>query len=188
MINYLQFTKVGSRKGMDVTWALDAIIPVNSPGFDCNLPVSRFPFFISQFLSQNSILVVFQNNHANQFVSFFITYLDSSQMKNSSKENARRCCRIIDSSDDETDNWSSTNICKRKLSYPIKKVKNNKFKFHCIPCGKDLSCRHQCLEDVKDHCSKPSHLQAHSSLKKQSLLPSSFTSENSFKQQKVLNA
>ena len=188
MINYLQFTKVGSRKGMDVTWALDAIIPVNSPGFDCNLPVSRFPFFISQFLSQNNILVVFQNNHANQFVSFFITYLDSSQMKNSSKENARRCCRIIDSSDDETDNRSSTNICKRKLSYPIKEVKNNKFKFHCIQCGKDLSCRHQCLEDVKDHCSKPSHLQAHSALKKQSLLPSSFTSENSFKQQKVLNA
>ena len=60
---------------------------------------------------------------------------------------------IIDSSDDETDNRSSTNVSKRKFSgsatykvifknerkesYPIKEVKNNKFKFHCIPCGKD---------------------------------------------------
>ena len=111
---------------------------------------------------------------------------------------------IIDSSDDETDNRSSTNVSKRKFSgsatykvtfknewkesYPIKEVKNNKFKFHCIPCGKDLSCSHQSLKDVKDHCSKPSHLQAHSSLKKQSRLPPSFTGENSSRQQKVLNA
>ena len=111
---------------------------------------------------------------------------------------------IIDSSDGKTDNRSSTNVSKRKFSgsatykvtfknewkesYPIKEVKNNKFKFHCIPCGKDLSCSHQSLKDVKDHCSKPSHLQAHSSLKKQSRLPPSFTGENSSRQQKVLNA
>ena len=91
---------------------------------------------------------------------------------------------IVDSSDDEADNRSSTNVSKRnfsgsatykmtfknkwKESYPIKEVRNNKFKFHCIPCVKDLSCSHQDLKDVKDCCSKPSHLQAHSSLKKQS--------------------
>ena len=109
---------------------------------------------------------------------------------------------ITDSSDNETDNRSSTNASKRKFSgsykvtfknewkesYPVKEVKNNKFKFHCIQCGKYLSCSHQGLKDVTDHCSKTSHLQAHSSLKKQSWLPSSFTGENSSKQQKVLNS
>ena len=106
---------------------------------------------------------------------------------------------IIDSSDNKTDNRSSTNVSKRKFSgsatykvtfkdewkesYPIKEVKNNKFKFHCIPCGKDLSCSNQGLKDVKGNCSKPSHLQAHFSLKKQSRLPSSFTGENCSKQQ-----
>ena len=94
---------------------------------------------------------------------------------------------IIDSSDDETDNRNTTNVSKRKFSgsatykvtfknewkesYPIKEVKNNKFKCYCIQCAKDLNCSHQGLKDVKDHCSKPSHLQAHSSLKKQSRLP-----------------
>ena len=75
-----------------------------------------------------------------------------------------------------------------KESYPIKEVKKNKFKSHCIPCGKDLSCSPQGLKDVKDHCSKPSLLQAHSSVKKQSRLPSSFTGEKTSKQQKGLYA
>ena len=95
---------------------------------------------------------------------------------------------IIDSSEDETDNKSSTNVSNRKFSwsvtykmtfknkwkesYPIKEIKNNKFKFHCIPCGKDLSCSHQGLKHVKDNCRKPSHLQTHFSLKKQSWIPS----------------
>ena len=111
---------------------------------------------------------------------------------------------IIDSSDDETDNRSSTNVSKRKFSgsaiykvtfkngwkqsYPIKEGKKNQFKFHCIPCGKDLICSPQGLKDVKDHCSKPSLLQAHSSMKKQSPLPSSGTGEKTSKQQKVLYA
>ena len=67
----------------------------------------------------------------------------------------------INSSDDETDNRSSTNVSKGKFSgsanykvtfknewkesYPIIDVKNNKFKFHCIPCG-NLSCSHQGLK------------------------------------------
>ena len=89
---------------------------------------------------------------------------------------------IIGSSDDETDNRSSTNVSRRKFSgsatykvtfknewkesYPIKDVKNNKFKFYCIQCSKDLSCSHQGLKNVKDHCRKPSHLQVHPSVKK----------------------
>ena len=81
---------------------------------------------------------------------------------------------IIDSCEDETDHRSSTNISKRKFSgsatykvtfknelkesYPITDIKSNKFKFHCLPCGKELSYSHQGLKDGKDHCSKPSHL------------------------------
>ena len=123
--------------------------------------------------------------------------------KMAAKRTHKDVVNIIDSSDNETDNRSRTNVSKRKFSgsptykvtfknewkesYPIKEVKNNKFKFYCISCGKYLSCSHQGLKDVKDHCSKTSHLQAHSSLKKQSWLPSSFTGENSSKQQKVLN-
>ena len=65
---------------------------------------------------------------------------------------------IIDSSDDETDNRSSANVSKRtfsgsatykvtfknvwKESYPIKEIKNYKFIFHYISCGKDLTCSH----------------------------------------------
>ena len=106
---------------------------------------------------------------------------------------------IIDSCEDETDHRSSANISKRKFSgsatykvifknelkesIPIKETKKNKFKFHCLTCGKELSySHHQGLKDVKDHCSKPSHLQAHSPLTKQSRLLSSFTGENSSKQ------
>ena len=104
---------------------------------------------------------------------------------------------IIDSSDDETDNRNSTNVSKRKFSgsatykvtfknkwkesHPIKEV-NNKFKFHYIPCDKDLSCSHQDLKDVKNNCSKPSNLQTFFSEETKSTL-SSFTGENSSKQQ-----
>ena len=67
----------------------------------------------------------------------------------------------INSSDGETDNRSSTNVSKGKFSgsatykvtfknewkeSPIKDVKNNKFKFNCIPCGKYLSCSHPGLK------------------------------------------
>ena len=49
-------------------------IPVNSRGFDGNLPVSRFPFFISRFLSQNNISVLFQNNHANHVYLLYLLH------------------------------------------------------------------------------------------------------------------
>ena len=70
----------------------------------------------------------------------------------------------------------------------LKRLRTRSLNFIVSPCDKDLSCSHQGLKDVKDHCNKPSHLQAHSSLKKQSRLPSSFTGENSSKRKKVLNA
>ena len=124
--------------------------------------------------------------------------------KRAAKRTHKVVANIIDSSDHETDNRSSTNVSKRKFSgsvtykvtfknewkdsYPIKEVKNNKFKSHCIPCGKGLSCSHQDLKDLKDPCSRPSHLQVHSSLKKQGQIPSPFTGQNSSKQQKVFNA
>ena len=55
-------------------------MPTNSrfcqetPGFNGNLLVSWFLFFISRFLSQNNILLLFQNNQANHFSPLFITY------------------------------------------------------------------------------------------------------------------
>ena len=41
-----------------------------------------------------------------------------------------------------------------KAGYPIKDVPNDKHKFHCLPWGRNLSCHHQGLKDVKDHCGK----------------------------------
>jgi hypothetical protein len=38
--------------------------------------------------------------------------------------------------------------------FPIKAVPHNKHKFRCIPCGKDISCHHQGLGDVKVHCGR----------------------------------
>ena len=55
-------------------------MPTNSrfcqetPGFNGNLLVSWFLFFISRFLNQNNILLLFQNNQANHFSPLFITY------------------------------------------------------------------------------------------------------------------
>ena len=51
------------------------ILPVlQTPSFDGNLPVSRFPFFISRFLSQNNISQLFQNNHANQVYLLYLLH------------------------------------------------------------------------------------------------------------------
>ena len=52
-----------------------SILPVlQTPSFDGNLPVSRFPFFISRFLSQNNISLLFQNNHANQVYLLYLLH------------------------------------------------------------------------------------------------------------------
>ena len=59
-----------------------------------------------------------------------------------------------------------------KASYLITEVKHDKYKFHCLPCGKNLTCHHQGLKDVKEHSNKPSHKQADASWRKQTCLPS----------------
>ena len=33
-----------------------------------------------------------------------------------------------------------------KVNFAMKEVYNDKYKFHCLPCGKKLSCYHQGLE------------------------------------------
>ena len=53
-----------------------------------------------------------------------------------------------------------------KASYLITEVKHDKYKFHCLPCGKNLTCHHQGLKDVKEHCNKPSYKQADASWRK----------------------
>ena len=40
-----------------------------------------------------------------------------------------------------------------KVNFSVKKVYNDKYKFHCLPCGKNLLCYHQGLGDVQVHCS-----------------------------------
>ena len=76
-----------------------------------------------------------------------------------------------------------------KASYPITEVKHEKYKFQCLPCGKNLTCHHQGLKDVKEHCNKPSHKQADASWRKQIRLPSLYRgdTEDVFGN-KVLNA
>ena len=59
-----------------------------------------------------------------------------------------------------------------KASYRITEVKHDKYKFHCLPCGKNLTCHHQGFKDVKEHCNKPFHKQADASWRKKTRLPS----------------
>ena len=64
-------------------------------------------------------------------------------------------------------------------------MKHGKYKFHYLPCGKNLhvTCHHQGLKDVKEHCNKPSHKQAEDAWTKQTHLASSYRgdTENVFK-------
>ncbi len=54
--------------------------------------------------------------------------------------------------------------------YPVKAVLNDKFKFHCLPCRKNISCSHQGVGDVKSHCKRPSHKENEKSMKRQKTL------------------
>ena len=67
-------------------------------------------------------------------------------------------------------------------------MKHDKYKFHCLPCGKNLTCHHQGLKDIKEHCNKPSHRQADASWRKQTRLSSLYRgdTEDVFRN-KVLN-
>ena len=42
-------------------------------------------------------------------------------------------------------------------SYPLGPVNGNKGAFYCIPCKKGVSCTHQGLGDVKQHCAGKRH-------------------------------
>ena len=39
--------------------------------------------------------------------------------------------------------------------HPIQPVRSDIYKFHCLPCRKNLSCHH---EGLKDHCKTETHL------------------------------
>jgi hypothetical protein len=41
--------------------------------------------------------------------------------------------------------------------YPVRNVKNDPHSFLCISCNKQISCSHQGLKDIKDHCSREAH-------------------------------
>ena len=57
--------------------------------------------------------------------------------------------------------------------YPIKAVEGNPYQFFCIPCARKLSCHHQGLADVRNHCGREKHNQ---SLKNQPRVTSTFSS------------
>ena len=42
-------------------------------------------------------------------------------------------------------------------SYPVGPVNGNKGAFYFIPCKKGVSCTHQGLGDVKQHCAGKTH-------------------------------
>ena len=44
-------------------------------------------------------------------------------------------------------------------SYPVGPVNGNTGAFCCIPCKKSVSCTHQGLGDVKQHCLGKAHIQ-----------------------------
>ena len=43
-------------------------------------------------------------------------------------------------------------------SYPLGPVNGNTRVFYCIPCKKSVSCMHQGLDNVKQHCLGKSHM------------------------------
>ena len=74
-----------------------------------------------------------------------------------------------------------------KALHPIEAVKNDIYKFHCLPCGKNLTCHHQGLKDVEDHCKTETHRKNNASWKKQPKLSFCKSSDSNF-EKKVLNA
>ena len=75
-----------------------------------------------------------------------------------------------------------------KADYPIKAVPNDKYKFHCLPWGRNLSCRNQFLKDVKDHCGKGTHKMNLRGWKSQLKISSVYSTTDTPLKSKVLNA
>ena len=73
-------------------------------------------------------------------------------------------------------------------TYPIRGVSDDPHKFYCIPCCKKLSCDHQGLKDVKDHCHKETHRANVNASKTQSSMTSFLKSNDSNLDKQVLNA
>eukprot|EP00795_Rhopilema_esculentum_P011061 gene11061-19920_t len=72
--------------------------------------------------------------------------------------------------------------------YPVRAVSGDPYKFYCIPCGKKLSCDHQGVKDVSDHCKKDSHKANVESSKSQSSMKGFLKSNDSKFDEQVLNA
>ena len=70
--------------------------------------------------------------------------------------------------------------------YPVQSVKNDRYKFRCLPCDKALSCGYQGLKDVSDHCERDSHKTNYVGWKKQATI--NFFGPNPDFKSKVLNA
>ena len=51
--------------------------------------------------------------------------------------------------------------------YPVRAVRNDQYSFFCVPCNKTISCGHQGLKDVKDHCITATHKKLLESTKSQ---------------------
>ena len=75
-----------------------------------------------------------------------------------------------------------------KADYPIKAVPNDKYKFHCLPCGRNLSCHHQGLKEVKNHCGKNTHKMNLRGWKSQPKITSAYSPTDTPLKNKVLNA
>ena len=51
--------------------------------------------------------------------------------------------------------------------YPVQAVRIDQYSFFCVPCNKTISCGHQGLKDVKDHCITATHKKLLKSTKSQ---------------------
>ena len=72
--------------------------------------------------------------------------------------------------------------------FPIRAVSNFKHKFHCIPCGKNITCHHQGLGDVKKHCCGELHTKNVASWKKQKTMNMFNSNKQTTLSQKVIKA
>ena len=75
-----------------------------------------------------------------------------------------------------------------KENYPIEAVPDDKYKFHCLPCGRNLSWHHQSFKDVKDHCGKFTHKMNLRGWKSQPKITNVYSPTDTPLKNKVLNA